>query len=190
MKLKIMDEELLTEATWKNAWSLEDHFKMHVLKEGEVFDPQNPKFAFNMTLEDYKNEAEKLSEAKADKSVYAVYKQDLKGNKYKNPLRSPNTVSNIIGWELEPQEKRAGRSPRKIKVSKTIPVKFFPEDAKGKGKFRAAVIYVDEPSDDNIITYYIIREEKFINLFRHQWSNELPENQEKLVEEPLEDSEN
>ena len=177
MRLRLIKEELLLEATWRNQANLQRHFEKQVLKDGEKFNPDDPKFAPNMTIDDYRQEAEKLSTAKADKSVYKIYEQDIEGNKYDVPKRSPNLASNIIGWELLPQPGREGRMPRKIKVSKYINPKFFPPEAKGTGRYRAAVFYVDEPSEDNIISFFIIRDDKFKNLFKYQWKDELPENQ-------------
>ena len=178
MRLRVIDEELLFEATWRNQANLQRHFEKQVMKEGEKFNPDDPKFASNMTLDDYKAEAEKLSIAEADKSVYQTYTHDLEGNEFTTPRRSPNLASNVIGWELLPQPGREGRMPRKIKVSKYINPKFFPPEAKGTGRYRAAVFYVDEPAEDNIISFFIIRDDKFKNLFKYQWKDELPENRE------------
>lgn len=174
---QVLQEECLIEATWRNPLNLNRHYEKQVLKEGEKFNPDDPKFASNMTLEDYKEEAEKLSNAKADKSVYQTYMYKPEGSEEEIQRRSINLVSDVIGWVVEPQEGRVGRLPRRIKVSKFINPKFFPEEAKGTGRYRAAVFYVDEPGEDNIISYFIIKDSRFKNLFNHQWLSELPENQ-------------
>ena len=176
MRLKLVNEQLLFEATWRNQANLQRHFEKQVLKDGETFNPDDPKFASSMTLDDYKEEAEKLSTAKADSSVYKVYTHDLDGKEFSEPRRSPNLASDVIGWELLPQPGREGRMPRKIKVAKYINPKFFPPEAKSTGRYRAAVFYVDEPSEDSIISFFFIRDDKFKNLFKYQWKDELPEN--------------
>lgn len=158
--LKAIDlfESLIDESTWNDTNSLEGHFDKHVLKEDEVFDETDPKFDSSMKIDDYKREAEKLSISKAGKH------DDKK--------------SDVIGFELRPRKASdAGSSPRYVKIKRNANPKYLPAEAlESDTKYKEAVIYVDQPHDDNIISYMLIRLPKFFNFVYNMFADELPEN--------------
>ena len=60
-------EELLLEATFKNPINLQKHYDKHVLKPGEVFNPDDPKFPY-MDIKEYAKRAEDFSNEPAGDS--------------------------------------------------------------------------------------------------------------------------
>ena len=153
-----LEESFLLESTWRDKGSLEFHYKEHVLKDGELFNPNVPKFSSNMTLEDYKREAEALSEEKAGKH--------------------DDKTSTVIGFQLKPRkESDKKKSPRFVKIRRFVNPEFFPKEARGDGnRYREAVLYVDQPTDDNIISYMIIKNNRFFDFVMNMFAEELPEN--------------
>lgn len=150
-------EELLDEATWKDQNIIEQHYNKHVLHPDEKFDPNDPKFNSNMTIQDYKFSAERLSREPAGKH--------------------DDKQSNVIGFELLPVKYREHNSPRYVKIRRYVTPKYFPEEARGDGnRYREAVIYVDQEGDNNIISYMIIKQSRFNQYVNNLFSKELPEN--------------
>lgn len=60
----IFTEEYLFEATFTNPANLDRHYNQHVLKDGEEFNPDDPKFK-PISKEEYARRAQELSETKA-----------------------------------------------------------------------------------------------------------------------------
>ena len=150
---------IIDESTWNNGNQIEKHYHKHVLRDGEKFNPDDPKFSSNMTIEDYKKEAERLSEAKAG-------------------MRDDKT-SPIIGFELKPRnENDVHKSPRLVKIKKFVNPKYFPKEARGDGnRYREAVLYVDNNDDEDIITYMIIKDNRFKQYVKYLFKDELPESE-------------
>lgn len=73
----LITEELLFEATFVNPVNLQKHYDKHVLKQGEEFNPDDPKFPY-MSIEEYAKRAEDFSNERA-------------GN-------SEDRISHTIGW--------------------------------------------------------------------------------------------
>ena len=152
-------EELIEESTWNNTQQLKAHYNKHVLKSGESFDSIDPKFSSNMSLEEYKKCAEKLTREPAG----------LHDDKN----------SEVIGFRVAPVSYDDSMSPRYIKIRKFVTNKYFPKEARRDGhRYREAVLYVDTPKDDNIISYMILKPSRFYKYVTKLFGEELPENQE------------
>ena len=166
-------EEYILEATWTNVRQFQRHYDDHVLDEDEDFNPDNPKFV-HMEEQDYKDMAEKFSELPADKATYRVF--------YNNDgtvsNRLMNTRSNVIGFILKPDVGKYQRVTRKAKIIKT-PIEYLPNGVSGE-EYRTLVVYVDEGGEDEIISCYLLRPKKMFGIFKYQFEDELPENQEKV----------
>lgn len=166
-------EEYILEATWTNVRQFQRHYNDHVLDEDEDFNPDNPKFV-HMEEQDYKDMAEKFSELTADKSTYRVF--------YNNDgtvsNRLMNTRSNVIGFILKPDVGKYQRVMRKAKIIKT-PTEYLPNGISGE-EYRTLIVYVDEGGEDEIISCYLLRPKKMFGIFKYQFEDELPENQEKV----------
>lgn len=158
-ELHALIEEILDESTWNNSHSLENHFDRHVLKQGEKFDSNDPKFNSNMTIDDYKSEAESLTRAPAGKH--------------------DDKTASVIGFKLKPiRYQDVGRSERYVKIKRFVTPKYFPQEAKDGTRYREAVIYVDNDGDDDIISYMIIKPSRFFQYVNYLFDEELPENKE------------
>lgn len=151
-------EELLDEVTWNDTERLRFHYNKHVLHEDEEFDPNDPKFSSNMKLDDYKSEAEKLT----------------------NEIASTHDdkTAPVIGFKLKPiKYDDTVKSPRYVKIRRFVNNKFFPKKARGDGnRYREAVIYVDNNGDTNIISYMIIKDSRFYQYVNTLFDEELPKN--------------
>lgn len=88
----------LLEATFNNESHLKKHYDRHVLKEGEKFNPYDPKFP-HMTLEEYADAAEALT--------LATYKNV----ETRDELMS--TRSGVVGWVANNE---SWKNPRNIKI--------------------------------------------------------------------------
>lgn len=165
-------EKYILEATWTNVRQFQRHYYDHVLDTDEEFNPDNPKFV-HMEEQDYKDMAEKFSELPADKATYrAFYNND---GTVSNRLM--NTRSNVIGFILKPDVGKYQRVIRKAKIIKT-PIEYLPNGVNGE-EYRTLVVYVDEGGEDEIISCYLLRPKKMFGIFKYQFEDELPENQDK-----------
>lgn len=165
-------EEFLLEATWTNKRQFERHYNDHVLQDGEEFSPDNPKFA-NIDELEYKDMAEKFSELPADRAAYkTLYNDDGSVNK-----RLMNTRSDVIGFVLTPDVNKFQRITRKAKIIKT-PKEYLPDGVSGE-EYRTLVVYVDDGGEEEIISCYLLRPKKMFGIFKYQFEDELPENQDK-----------
>ena len=171
-------EEFLLEVAWSNAMQFKRHYDSHVLKEDEAFSPDNPKFA-PMSESEYKKMAETFSELPADNATYKVfYNED---GSVKNRLM--NTRSNVLGFILKPDEGKFQRITRKAKIVKT-PQEYLPDGVSGE-EYRTLVVYVDDGGEEEIISCYLLRPRKMFGIFKYQFEDELPENQDKKDSSPI-----
>ena len=135
-QLKQLDEDYLVEAPLSDGQNLTTHMNKHVLRPGEAYNPNSPKFTSRMSEEDYVNSAIELAKTE----VYGT--SDMKW------------VS-IVGWQDEPQ----GNKPCYVKLRWRALPEHMPLDARGT-KFPAEIVYynsLDNISIDNINTYYLIK---------------------------------
>lgn len=151
-------EDLLDESTWNNTANLEKHYRNHVLKDGEEFNSSDPKFSSDMTLDDYRREAEQLT-------IEPAGTHDDK-------------TSKVIGFKLKPvRYDDTVRSPRYVKIKRYVEPEYFTDAARGDGnRYREAVIYVDNNGDNEIISYMIIKPSRFMQYVKYFFDKELPEN--------------
>lgn len=164
-------ENYLTEASWRNKNQFENHYKDHVLSDGEEFDPSNPKFV-NMPQSEYVDMAETISNFPANRAVYkTIYNDDGTVQR-----RIMNDRSNVIGFILKPDSNKYKRVKRKAKIVVT-PDRYLPNGVSGKD-FRTLVIYVDDLGEDEIVSCYLLRPNKLRGLINYQFESELPENQD------------
>ena len=171
-------EDFLLEASWTNTRQFKRHYNDHVLDEDEEFSPDNPKFK-HIDETEYRKMAEDFSELPADKATYRVfYNED---GSVKNRLM--NTRSNVIGFILKPDEGKFQRITRKAKIIKT-PQEYLPDGVSGE-EFRTLVVYVDDGGEEEIISCYLLRPKKMFGIFKYQFEDELPENQDMKEKEHL-----
>ena len=115
---------VLTETPHFNPRShLKRHYKDHVLKPGEKFNKNNPKFPSNMTIEDYERAAEEL----ADEPATAMWDVD--------------NAEGVVGWVLHHGNDRTNRIVKIRKHSKFVP------------GFYDVVLYVDNKDDNQIFSF-------------------------------------
>lgn len=168
MRVKMLNEdakfykEILGEALWRNAQKLREHFYKHVLMTDETFNPFDPKFA-HMTLKEYTERAEGLSEKSAGKS---------------------NSDDTVVGWEIDmtkgPQTVSAHfinkpENRRFVKINRSPDSSILPKESLKIGNFYECVIYTNEPGKDNIVTYMLLKPSNYRKMCR-EILDELPEN--------------
>ena len=104
-------EEFINEATWHNSDKFASHYSDHVLKDGEPFASNNPKFA-PMSPDEYKEMAEWLTYAPAHKATYKVVYDKRDGTE----KRIMDTRAPIIGFVLKHKEGDKDLLQRYIKI--------------------------------------------------------------------------
>lgn len=159
-------ENFLLEASWTNTNRFKTHYDSHVLKEGETFNPSDPKFV-HMTEAEYRGMAEQISEMPTDSAIYkTIYDKD--GN---IDRRIMNTRSNAVGFRLKPDVGKFSRVPRKAKIVIT-PQKYLPDGVSGND-FRTIVVYVDEYGENEIVSCFLLRPRKMFGIFNNQYDGEM-----------------
>lgn len=114
----------LTETPHFNPRShLKKHFNRHVLKKDEKFDPDDPKYPYGMTIEEYEKAAEEL----ADEPATAMWDVD--------------NADGVVGWVVHHGNDRTNRIVKIRKHSKFVP------------GFYDVVMYVDNKNDNQIFSF-------------------------------------
>lgn len=129
MKFKFSEDvESLDEATFSNIPHLQKHYEGHVLKDGEQFSNDDPKFP-PMTRQEYADQAEALS---------------LKSFKEVHSLEELQNARGIVGWRADNPN---WTNPRCIKIDTS--------STKVPG-YMETVAYVDDAkAGNNIFTYMV-----------------------------------
>ena len=100
----------------------------HVLLPDEEFDPNDPKYPSDVTLEQYVSEAEKLSDEQA------------------LPITQMKVDGNVYGFVIE--RKGKDRTPRCVKIrTKSV----FDSD------YMDVIVYKDNNSDNKIFSFYMCK---------------------------------
>lgn len=114
-------------------YHLKKHFNSHVLKKGEKFDKNDPKFPSDMTIQQYAKEAEEL----ADEPAAAMWDVD--------------NSDGVVGWVLHHGNDRTNRIIKIRKHSKFVP------------GFYDVVLYVDNKDDNQIFSFMLGRPSNMSN---------------------------
>lgn len=146
MKLQFV-ENLLDEARFKNPSQLDSHYEEHVRKDGEEFDHGDPKFNADISKEEYAKKAEELSlvDAKTAETF-----DELSAAAYR---ANPKELSIKV-------DSPSYRSPRVIKY------RF------GPGRYMEKVIYAEDDSDGEIISYMLARKGRIQRDWRDRISDD------------------
>lgn len=113
------------------------HYDLHVLKPGEQFNPEDPKFPSTMTLEDYVKAAEELADEPA---VQMFDFEDGRGN----------TKDCVVGWVLYHKNKNAPKGKRDTASNRIIKIRTRSKFVPG---FFDVVTYVDNVKDNQIFSF-------------------------------------
>jgi len=145
----------IDEAIFKSEHNLEKHStgdRSHILKPGEEFNPEDPKFDSSMTPEEYAKQAQILSE--------------LPVGTHADNSNHHNLHDNVFGWVIK--NDKTGNEGRNIKIK--IPTE---ATSYNPNMYPEIVMY---SNDDNIISYFLLQGKWRIKKYDRDFYKELPEN--------------